>query len=344
MLFFVDESGHDRNKTPYEVRGGIAVPESKCWPLIEAIGHLEIKLFGIRLHEVGIEWKGTNVLKASVFKQANKKHFIQIDERRDLVRSFLKRQAGEEFGGPKGLELIALNQAYIAFAHGVLDLLAKFQIGIFAAVIAINAPTYTEAKFLRRDYRFLLDRFSMWVAHNNTKRSDQKGILVFDEEDRSICRRLANMLEQYCSGTESGYQLSKKIIPSPFFVYSEQTPLVQAADLCVYIINWATRAGPKMTEPIRPEMKQLGEKIKRCQRKLYKPSLKGANRPYYSIFYIETLVDARDENDAEKARVKKSGIKRKKKRGAKSSSLPHMRRQQSVATYMSSETQLLLKF
>lgn len=197
MLFFVDESGHDRKVTPYEVRGGLAIPEQRCWPLIEAIGFLELEIFGLRLHSVGIEWKGANLLKPGVFKQGAKRPPIEKNQRRDLARDFLRRQHRASIEksqtSPRGLELIALNQAFVAFSHGVIDLLVKNQIGVFAAVIAPDAPKYPQGNFLRRDYRFLLDRFAMWTLQSDKRNKAQRGILVFDEEDKTACRRLGSV-------------------------------------------------------------------------------------------------------------------------------------------------------
>ena len=63
MLFFMDESGHDRKHTPYELRGGILVPNHLCWKIVESIWHAEQEVFGTKLHDVNVEWKGEYLLR-----------------------------------------------------------------------------------------------------------------------------------------------------------------------------------------------------------------------------------------------------------------------------------------
>ena len=45
-LLFLDESGHDHNQMPYEVRGGVALHVSKLWPFARAVQQPELDAFG----------------------------------------------------------------------------------------------------------------------------------------------------------------------------------------------------------------------------------------------------------------------------------------------------------
>ncbi len=46
-LLFLDESGHDHNSMPYEVRGGIALQDMKAWPFVQGVQRLELECFGV---------------------------------------------------------------------------------------------------------------------------------------------------------------------------------------------------------------------------------------------------------------------------------------------------------
>lgn len=45
-LLFLDESGHDHKKMPYEVRGGVAMHAGQLWPFVQAMQRLELECFG----------------------------------------------------------------------------------------------------------------------------------------------------------------------------------------------------------------------------------------------------------------------------------------------------------
>lgn len=45
MLYFIDESGHDRRESPYEVLAAVAIHERDLWNVIQAIRHAELEFF-----------------------------------------------------------------------------------------------------------------------------------------------------------------------------------------------------------------------------------------------------------------------------------------------------------
>ena len=57
------------------------------------------------------------------------------------------------------------------------------------------------------------------------------------------------------------------MVPSPFFVSSEMTHPVQAADLCIYTINWGFRLeGIGLDAQVREEIaKEFGPWLNRLQ-------------------------------------------------------------------------------
>ena len=70
-LLFMDESGHDHKNTPYEVRGGIAIPDNELWSFVQGMQNLENLSFGDRLYNYGKEIKGHKLLDKDRFKWSN---------------------------------------------------------------------------------------------------------------------------------------------------------------------------------------------------------------------------------------------------------------------------------
>ena len=143
MLFFIDESGHDRNKAPYEVLAAVAVAERDLWNLIQAIRMAEIQFFGVHLTEVGVEFKGKKLLKSKTFRHARQGPAIEPNRRRDLTRDFLMKGWRERQGGQPEMrskdEFTAYGQASQAFAQRVLELCAGHHVKTFAALVNTSA-------------------------------------------------------------------------------------------------------------------------------------------------------------------------------------------------------------
>ena len=71
-----------------------------------------------------------------------------------------------------------------------------------------------------------------------------------DETERSDDRRLVRRLERYFSLTQIGRERARRIVPTPLFVASDMTYPVQAADLCIYCINWGFRLPERGMEAV----------------------------------------------------------------------------------------------
>ena len=124
---------------------------------------------------------------------------------------------------------------------------------LFASIIPcdVEKPATHEAEeFLRKDHVFLLERFFYFLEGKK-----EHGLLVMDEVDKTEDRRFVRRLESYFQKTQTGRYRTQWIVPTPFFVSSDMTYPVQAADLCVYCINWGFRQpGNRMTAKTRPEI------------------------------------------------------------------------------------------
>ena len=279
-------------------------------------------------------------LKRKRFTHASKGHKIPAHERRDIVRTHLqriyraKKDKNESLLEPRNNEITALSQACISFAHKCLDILNKYKTPLFAAYIDLAAPTYPQGEFLRRDYRFLFERLSWRIKKG---RKHDLGILVLDRSETNQLRRLCEELSNFCTNTQVGYTVSQYILPTPFFVDSALTPLVQIADLCIYIANWSVRPSTKFTEPVRPDLFSLSKKVSNMDQKIWRDN---DTYPHHSLFYLDSLIDPRDQKKAKHAKKifieketqrklknqKEYQARLEKKRGLKTSSSP-MRRQ-----------------
>ena len=80
-------------------------------------------------------------------------------------------------------------------------------------------------------------------------------VIVMDETDRHLDRQFVRRPEGYFTLSGTGKYRSARIVPSPFFVSSDMTYPVQAADVCIYCINHAFRIpGVGMDAPVRREI------------------------------------------------------------------------------------------
>ena len=290
MLLFIDESGHDHVATPYEVLAGVAVAEADLWNLIEAVRAEELRLFGLSLREAGAEIKGVKSLKKKTFRLAAEGAAIPASERRDLVRALLieghlaaseQRQAHVT-----SRQLVAYGQARLDFVRSLFQLMGRFRVRTFAALVENDAPRATEENFLRRDYAFLLERFFYYLEDRSPS---EMGLVVFDELDKARSRILIDQLGRYCRETHTGYVRSSRIVPEPFFVHSDLTTLVQLADIVAYSLNWGIRLN-RMTKPVRPEMVEFGEAAFNLRYVGRRPdSQSSEERSVYGIFYLDSL-------------------------------------------------------
>ena len=236
-LFFTDESGHDHKAMPYEVRGGFAVHVGRLWPFVQDMQRLEADCFGSRLHEYGKEIKGSTLIDRKRFGLAGQGEQIPDRDRQRLCRSFLAK--GREHRAPSRDEFTAYGQACLLMARETFSLLRKHRAVVMASAIprGVAKPVnYQLDDYLRKDMVFLLERFFYFL-----EREKEHGVLVMDETEKQEDRRFVTRLERYFTNTFTGRQRTAWIVPTPFFVSSDMTSAVQAADLCIYCINWGFR-------------------------------------------------------------------------------------------------------
>jgi len=288
-LLFLDESGHDHRNTPYEVRGGIALKDNKIWPFIRQMRNLEVRIFGEELHNFGIEIKGAKMLNRPRYRMASGLDPLNYEERRNLCLSLLRRQDNT----PKGNELFAYAQANIEFARGIFQILFDNEAKIFASAIpkgVIREEDLFNEVLLRKDYVFLFERYFYFL-----EREDQTGLIIMDETDKKLDKLFIKQMHRYFTHTENGKYRTSKIVPLPFFVSSDLTYPIQAADVCIYCINWGFRLPLYgMSAEHRQEIRDdFGSWLLRLQYKGERTFDDGATRNIYGIVYVPDPYTAR---------------------------------------------------
>jgi hypothetical protein len=285
MLLFMDESGTDHKEAPYEVLAGVAIREHDLWNLIQAIRSTERSCFGTLLSTTNVEIKGNKLLRKKVFRFASQAPPIDPEQRTALALSFLRRGEDKAHGGATRDEFTAYGQACLSFVEEVFALCARFGVRIFAAMVEPNAPQ-PSGKLLRKDYSYLFERFFNYLEDRS---AEEMGLLVFDERERGLCRRLADQMSEYFITTYHGLVRSSRIVPEPFFVHSDLTTVVQVADLVAYSLNWGLRLS-RMNSPTRGEMELFGSLAFDLRYVGQRPSENPNQiRPTYGVFYVDDL-------------------------------------------------------
>lgn len=251
-LLFLDESGHDHRTMPYEVRGGVALHASKLWPFIQELQRRELAAFGTQLQQFQKELKGCKLLDKDRFKWANQSESLMSEEeRRKHCRAFLTK--GLEKKPPNRHEFAAYGQASLEMATGVFEALRDHGAKLFASAIpckVVRPETYQAQEYLRKDQVFLLERFFHLLEKDR-----QHGLVVMDQVEKTDDRRFVRRLEGYFRKTQVGRYRASWIVPTPFFVSSDMSYPVQAADLAIYCVNWGFRLPNRgMDAPVRPEI------------------------------------------------------------------------------------------
>ena len=67
-LLFIDESGHDRAASPYEVLAGMAIQDQAVRAIVRRLHDVEIQSFGRRYSDGPRELKGKVLLKKKVYR------------------------------------------------------------------------------------------------------------------------------------------------------------------------------------------------------------------------------------------------------------------------------------
>jgi hypothetical protein len=283
FLLFLDESGHDHHNMPYEVRGGIALHVSKLWSFVQDVRQMQIDYYGAPLERYKTEIKGSKLLDKDRYKWASQMEELNPDDRRVLCRRFLEK--GKRHIAPTSHEFAAYGQASLLMANGVFSSLAHYEAVLFAAAIPNQAPQPIDPaykSYLRKDFIYLFERFFYFLKERHAY-----GLLVMDETEKEEQRRLLGRIERYFTSTYKGRASASRVVPWPMFVSSDLAFPVQAADLCIYCLNWGFRLPQRgMDANLREEIAaQFGSAIAELQ---YRGTIDidGEERPTYGVFFV----------------------------------------------------------
>ena len=281
-LLFIDESGHDRSASPYEVLAGVAIQDQAVRAVIRRLHEVEIHSFGRRYSDGPRELKGRVLLKKKVYRHRELNAEVDAADIPALARAALNDGARADARMLKALAIAKLN--YVA---SVFEICAELGCRTFASIVETDAcPTATGG--LRKDYAYLFERFFYFLEDNNTM---QQGIVVFDELEKSQSHLLIDQMHRYFAHTMVGQQRSSRIIPEPFFVHSDLTTGVQIADLVAYVISWGFRMA-RMTKPARPELSQLSNQVAGLRHRAIRKRL---GNPEFEIWSFAHITDLRTQ-------------------------------------------------
>jgi hypothetical protein len=252
-FLFIDESGHDHHDSPYEVLAGVAIQDSDLWRFIKDAQEIELNCFGGRYRVDGREIKAKKFLNRKTFRLAEQLEPIDL-----LQRSIWAKQALENGENVTREQLTALAQAKISYVKQLLQLCQEYGCKVFACIVADHKKVSQDSQLLRKDYVYLFERFYYFLED---KSFEPRGIVVFDELDKSASHILLSQMDRYFKNTIKGRARSNLIIPEPFFVHSDLTTGIQVVDLVAYVLSWNFRVG-LLSRPGREELNRFSEQIK----------------------------------------------------------------------------------
>jgi predicted DCC family thiol-disulfide oxidoreductase YuxK len=285
-FLFIDESGQDGTRSPYEVLAGVAVRDVNLWPLIMDLHDAEEQRFGRRYSAGSRELKGRKILKKKVFRHTELNCQILPNEVADLAREALNDGASANVRHFKALAI-----AKLAYADDVFRICARYGCKLFASVVNADAPD-TSLDGLRKDYAYLFQRFFYFLRDQGD--AGEQGLILFDEMEKSKSHILLDQAHRYFKETAVGRARASLVIPEPFFVHSDLTTGIQLADLAAYCIAWGFRTN-SMRAPVR---KEINERYYQCIADLrIRTEIDYQGNPNYVMWGITHITDLRTRRE-----------------------------------------------
>lgn len=279
----MDESGHDHKNAPLEVRGGVAIQDSKIWDFVKGWEEAKRYAFGNIVDRTNIEIKGSKLLESRTFTQAKQSPELRLHDRHKAVARFLTQQ-GQGIK-PSRRDFAAYGQARLITADHIFKLIEDHDGKIFASLIPRGVRSLKDYKFdhfLRRDHIYLQERY-----FNFLEAQQEHGLFIMDQVEVKEDSRFVRLLNAYYRNTQKGLERTRWIVPTPLFVDSQLAVGVQAADVVLYCINYGYRRNEwRFTGPTRQEIKQrYGGLIHKFR---YKGEAynEGEVYPSYGIVYV----------------------------------------------------------
>lgn len=281
-FLFIDESGHDRGESPYEVLAGIAIRDRALRNVIHQLHEAEIHWFGRRYSDGHRELKGKRLLKSKVYRHRALSVHVATADIPVLARAALD-------DGPRATPpmLKALAIAKHNYVDSVFEICSRHECRAFASIVETDAPK-TEAGGLRKDYAYLFERFFYFLEDLD---DEEQGIVVFDELENAKSHLLIDQMHRYFTDTAVGRIRASRIIHEPFFVHSELTTGVQIADLIAYVVSWAFRVN-RINKPSREELSPLANRVANLR---YRTTRALNGNPDFGIWSFAHIRDLRTQ-------------------------------------------------
>ncbi|MEI9920900.1 MAG: DUF3800 domain-containing protein [Bacteroidota bacterium] len=236
-----------------DAQAGVAIQDSDLWKFIKDAQKIELNCFGRRYRVDGREIKAKKFLNRKTFRLAEQLGPIDL-----FQRSIWAREALENGEDVTREQLTALAQAKLFYVKQLLQLCHEYRCKVFACIVTDPKKINSDSQLLRRDYVYLFERFYYFLED---KFFESRGIVVFDELDKSTSHILLSQMDKYFKNTIKGRARSNLVIPEPFFVHSDLTTGIQVVDLVAYVLSWNFRVR-QLTKPGRIELNGFLEQIK----------------------------------------------------------------------------------
>ena len=295
-LFFADESGSDRKKLPYEVRGGILVPMEKAWDLIRLLDAAQERIFGATLRSFEVELKGDLLLRRKNFTFASQSGIPLSDsDRTRLTHEFLRKGYEEKQSAKSGRTLVhpRLRDEFRAFGAACLEMAdeafrACDACGtvLLAAAVDKFAPRPLADQWedmLRKDYVYLFER--LYYQMETQPRGAMAAMDNLSEERCIQGQRLNRVIARYFTRAHTGRLRSARILPEPLYARSDLTTLLGVADVAIYALNSVFRPAVEWSEPIREELRPYVDWIYRLRRRVEREDGTGM----WTVFHMADL-------------------------------------------------------
>jgi len=199
-FLFLDESGQDRREAPYEVLAGMAIRDRDQWSLVKDLHDAEERRFGQRYSAGTRELKASKILKRKTFQHAS----LNVDVAPNDVPKLAGEILSDGAGNCSVKHMRALALAKLAYSRDVFELCKRYGCKVFASVVEVTAPP-TSSGGLRKDYAYLFERFYYFLEDSAALSSDApRGILVFDELEKSQSHLLIDQAHRYFQGHRHG--------------------------------------------------------------------------------------------------------------------------------------------
>jgi hypothetical protein len=257
MLFYIDSSGYTKDGTPCAVLAGVAVLEDRLWNVVQGLEWLGRSILFIDEPTSG-DLKGRELLQKLPEQLESG---LESMKRADVLAALKATGKWRGFGGlpPRERQAWALQaRSYVEGVFQICEWNSVTAVGSIAAKSVLDNPADHERGYLSQDQVNLLHSiFTLMEA----KYPGQRAYLHLDNEDHEIMKRLSKSMGRYLAATDAGRDIAEVVLYPPTFVDSAIAPIITIADVVAYCMNWAYRIRPRMSEAVRPELRNFAKRI-----------------------------------------------------------------------------------